>query len=362
MKYIYFLFIVMVLLTSCASELTTSASGNSSAESTETLRNIASQKGIYIGSAVADTPLFSKTEPYSNIFVKEFNMMVAENEMKFEYLQTSSNVFYWFIADRMVNVALANNMQIRGHALLWHNQSGWASSVNNPAALSNILSNHIFTVMRRYSNKIAYWDVVNEAIEVNNSMVNSSNFYDHLRKSFWWTNLGSNYVEYAFQLARAADPTAKLFYNDYGIERYNNNPKAFYAYQLVSNLKAKGLIDGVGFQMHIDTNFKPFENGFELNLKRYSDIGVEIQITEMDVRIPVPANSTLYSLQANTYREVLSIALSNSNFTAIVFWGFTDKYSWIPDFFSGFGDALLFNTSYQKKPSYDAVMEVLKNK
>ncbi|MEJ5284701.1 MAG: endo-1,4-beta-xylanase [Brevinematales bacterium] len=361
MKKIKILAILFLFMYGCESALNTgSGSLTPSYNTDETLRQIAEEKGIYVGAAVADTPLFSKNEPYSNVFVKEFNMMVCENEMKFEYLQTSSNNFYWTIADRMVNVALANNMKIRGHTLLWHSQSGWASNVNNPAALSNILSNHIFTVMKRYSNKINYWDVVNEAIEVNNALSNSSNFYDHLRKSFWWTNLGSNYVEYAFQLARAADPTAKLFYNDYGIEAYNT--KALYTYLLVSNLKAKGLIDGVGFQMHIDTNFKPFQNGFASNLKRFSDLGLELHITEMDVRIPIPANYTSYSQQANTYREVISTALSNSNVTAIVFWGFTDKYSWVPGFFTNYGDALLFDKNYQRKQSYNAVMEVLKNK
>ncbi len=354
----FLLFIILVFFTGCSNTINES-SGALSDDNTETLRSIAETKGIFIGTAVAYTPLMNKIEPYSNIFVREFNMVVAENEMKFESLEPSSNNFSWDQADRIVTVATQNNMAIRGHTLLWHQQSGWASNVNNPQALSNILSNHIFTVMKRYSNVIVYWDVVNEAIDDNISSQPVS-YYNHLRKSFWWTNLGSNYVEYAFKLARQANQTAKLFYNDYGIEAKNFKSDA--TYLLVSNLKANNLIDGVGFQMHIDTNFKPFQNGFASNLKRFSDLGLELHITEMDVRVQTPANSISYANQATTYREVISTALSNTNVTAIVFWGFTDKYSWIPGFMSGWGDALLFTSGYQKKQSYHAVMDVIKNK
>jgi len=351
---------ILMLLALFGCQISKGTLSDSSSISSEDipLKELASARGIYIGTAVTPGPLFNNPEvAYSNILVREFNIIVAENDMKFENLEPSSNNFNFSTADKIVNLAIANGMKIRGHVLVWHQQSGWASSVNNPEALSNILSNHIFTVMRLFSNKVQYWDVVNEAIDdnLNNS---ATTFYPNLRKSFWWTNLGSNYIEYAFQLARAADPTAKLFYNDYSIEAYNN--KAYYTFLLVSNLKAKGLIDGIGLQMHIDTNFNPYSNGFANNLKRFSDLGLEIHITEMDVRIPVPSSYENYTAQAKTYKDVLTVALANTNVKAIIFWGFTDKYSWVPQFFTGYGNALLFDKNYNKKKAYDAVWEVLK--
>ncbi len=338
-----------------------SSSGGTStptnSQNVEPLRSLAELRGIYIGAAVDPTPLKNEAM-YSNTLVNEFNMVVAENHMKFENLEPSSNNFDFSLADRIVGVALSNNMKIRGHVLLWHNQSGWAAYVNNPAAMSNILSNHIFTVMRYYSNKVEYWDVVNEAIDDNipNKPVS---YYNHLRKSFWWTNLGNDYIEYAFQLARQADPTAKLFYNDYGIEATNFKSDA--TFLLVSNLKAKGLVDGIGFQMHISADNPPVDRGFNVNLQRFGNLGLEIHVTEMDVRIPVPATEQNLTLQADTYKRTVATCLSNTNVKAIVLWGFTDKYSWIPQFIEGWGAALIFDENYNKKKAYYGVAEALES-
>ncbi|MGC8764755.1 MAG: endo-1,4-beta-xylanase [Brevinematia bacterium] len=323
----------------------------------KTLRLLASLRGIYIGAAVTPDPL--KNEPlYSNTLVREFNMVVPENHMKFELIEPSSNNFDYANADLIVNTAIANNMKIRGHTLLWHLQSSWVSTIINPTAISNILSNHIYTVMKRYSNKVSYWDVVNEAIDDDPT---TSGYPNSLRKSFWWTNLGNQYVEYAFSLARAADPTAKLFYNDYGNEGYNGwNNKSYETFLLVSNLKAKGLIDGVGLQMHIDTSGYPMNDNFAANLQRLAGLGVEIHITEVDVRIPMPAKDIDINKQADIYKQLFTMALSNQNVKAILLWGFTDKYSWIPWFYdNSYGDALIFDKNYNRKKAYYAIMEAL---
>jgi len=337
---------------------TPSGSGNNpSSVSQKTLKEVAQSRGIYIGTAVRAYLLNSPDLYYTPTIKKEFNIIVAENEMKFESLQPTANNFYFKDADKIVSFATNNGMQIRGHVLLWHQQSGWIASVTNPTQVSNALSNHIFTVMKRYSNVIKWWDVVNEAIDDNYPTVA---YPACLRKSFWWTNLGNSYVEYAFQLARAANPSAKLFYNDYNIEGFSSR-KSKNAFLLVSNLKDKNLIDGIGMQMHVSVEYHPLNDNFISNLNQYSSLGLEIHITECDVRIL--RNQTTYqtqlNLQADIYKKLMANCLSNTNVTAFLTWGFTDKYSWIPDVFPQWGDALLFDKNYNKKKSYYALLEAM---
>ncbi len=334
----------------------------------ESIKKYAQAKGIYVGTAVRYTPLFHPAETnYKKLLTKEFNIIVAEDDMKFENLQTSENNFFFNYADRITAFAKSNGMKVRGHTLLWHNQSGFAANITDPTQASNVLSNHIFTVMRRYSNVVEYWDVVNEAIGSDTNLIGYPN---SLRKSFWWTNLGEAYVEYAFQLARAAVPNAKLFYNEYGNEGVSRY-KFRETINLVSNLKAKGLIDGLGLQMHLSTDRNyPFDDNFFLALEEYAKLGVEIHITELDIAIRLTNTNGIaltpeeleieYEKQAQMYALTFATCLSNTNVKAILMWGFTDKYSWIPQYRINYGDALIFDKNYNKKKAYKAILEILK--
>jgi endo-1,4-beta-xylanase len=161
----------------------------------------------------------------------------------------------------------------------------------------------------------------------------------------------------AFEFARDADPNAVLYYNDYSAEGIGQKSDA--VYNLLSNLRAQGVpVHGVGWQMHQVNPFR-IQAQHRTNLRRLADLGLEISITEMDVRIPLPTEPQELQQQALAYGDVMQLCLEEPACTAVVAWGFTDKYSWIPGFFQGFGDALLFDVNYQPKPAYTALQQAL---
>lgn len=212
----------------------------------------------------------------------------------------------------------------------------------------DILKNHIYTVVGRYRGRIYAWDVVNEAIADDGS----------LRRTIWLEKIGPEYIELAFRWAHEADPNALLFYNDYNAEGLG--PKSDAVYNLVKNLLEKGVpIHGVGLQMHVSVEWPPNTNDIYANIKRLNELGLEVHITEMDVRIREPATDEDLIRQAEIYRNVLKVCLNAKNCKAFVMWGFTDRYSWIPFFFSGYGSALIFDEDYQPKLAYQYLLTTL---
>ncbi|MBI3538068.1 MAG: endo-1,4-beta-xylanase, partial [Chloroflexi bacterium] len=268
-------------------------------------------------------------------------------------LRPTQTTYKFDDADYLVNFAQTNGMQVRGHTLVWHNQTPkWLSDGNfSREHLIAILREHITTVVARYRGRISAWDVVNEAIDDQTG---------NLRETIWSKGIGAEYIEMAFRFARDADPNVKLIYNDYSGEATNKKSDAIY--NLVKGLKDKGApIDGVGLQSHF-TLSAPQMQSIDANMKRLRALGLEVQITELDVRIPAPATETNLTRQAQIYREYLQTCLANDNCKYFVTWGFTDKYSWIPGSFPGFGAALVFDDKYQPKAAYRAMMDVLAGK
>ena len=317
---------------------------------TQPLRVSADQRGFYIGAAVAIPP-FRNEAIYLDTLRREFNIIVAENAFKWDALRPSRTTFNFVDADALVEFAEANNMKIRGHALLWHQAlPGWLSggSFTRDEVIA-MLRDHIHTVAGRYRGRIWAWDVVNEAVDDGTGGFRTA--------SFWHQAIGPDYIRLAFQFAREADPEARLYYNDYSIEGLNNKSNG--VFNLVSELKSQGVpIDGVGWQMHLVNGFR-IEPAHQQNARRLADLGLELSITEMDVRIALPTSSQELQQQADAYRDAIGFCLSESNCKALLTWGFTDRHSWIPGFFAGWGDGLIFDQSYQPKPAYHAIREVL---
>jgi endo-1,4-beta-xylanase len=168
------------------------------------------------------------------------------------------------------------------------------------------------------------------------------------------------YIEQAFRWAHEADPQDLLFYNDNGAETANAKSDAIYA--MVKDFKARGVpIDGVGMQMHI-FDLQADAEGISRNIARFTALGVQVHITEMDVALPVDAagHASVPDLarQADIYRAIASACLAHAGCTAIQTWGFTDKYSWIGWKTNGAkGKALLFDRYYEPKSAFDALAE-----
>lgn len=323
------------------------------------LRDLAAQRGIRIGAA-ADPARISGDPLYGPTLAREFNQLEPENAMKFGPIHPGPTTYNFGQPDALVKFASDNKMAVRGHTLVWHNQTpGWLTSGNfTPAQLSSILQDHINTVVGRYAGQVYAWDVVNEAFNDNGT----------LRSTIWSDTpgiglAGTAYIEQAFRWAHAADARALLFYNDYSAEGINSKSDAIY--KMAQDFKSRGVpIDGIGLQMHFTTNTGSLSN-VEANIRRITDLGLQVQITELDVRLPVDSsgNATSASLatQAQIYRDITALCLKFPLCTAIQTWGFTDKYSWVPGTFPGMGAALELDASYQPKPAYSSMVAALQN-
>ncbi len=314
-----------------------------------TLRSLAQKHNLFIGSAV-NVKALSKDFLYRDNLSREFNIITAENAMKFKYLHPKANYFDFTKADYLMAFASANQMEVRGHTLVWHyalpdwlKEGDWTRD-----ELIGILENQIKTVVGRYRGQIIAWDVVNEAIADDGT----------LRNSFWLENIGPEYIEMAFRWAYEADPNALLIYNDYGAEGLNRKSDAIY--RLIKSLLANNVpIHGIGLQMHIPVDSPPNVRDVADNMSRFANLGLQVHITEMDVRIKKPSVVSDFQEQAKIYRDILRSCLLVEKCNTFVTWGFSDRYSWIPDHFKGWGDALLFDRSYKAKPAYYKLLEEL---
>ncbi|MEV0155548.1 endo-1,4-beta-xylanase [Micromonospora sp. NPDC050686] len=306
----------------------------SSASAGTTLGASAAEKGRYFGAAVAAYKL--SDSQYAGILNREFNSVTPENEMKWDATEPSQGQFNYSSADRIVNHARANGMQVRGHALAWHSQQpGWAQNLSG-SALRQAMLNHVTQVATYYRGKIYAWDVVNEAYADSGGGRRDSNLQ----------RTGNDWIEAAFRAARAADPGAKLCYNDYNTDNWTW-AKTQGVYNMVKDFKARGVpIDCVGFQSHFNSG-SPYPSNYRTTLQNFADLGVDVQITELDIE---GSGST----QATTYGNVVRDCLAVSRCTGITVWGIRDSDSWRAS-----GTPLLFDGNGNKKQAYTSVLDAL---
>ncbi|MFV2017793.1 endo-1,4-beta-xylanase [Micromonospora sp. LOL_023] len=303
----------------------------SSASAATTLGAAAAQSGRYFGAA---TNSFMLTrQPHVTVLNREFNSIVAENEMKWDHTEPSQNQFNFTNGDRLVAHARANGMTVRGHTLVWHSQQPqWARNLSG-TALRNAMINHINRVAGHWRGQIHSWDVVNEAFADGSS---GGRRDSNLQRT------GNDWIEVAFRTARAADPSAKLCYNDYNTDGINAKSTAIY--NMVRDFKARGVpIDCVGLQSHLGTTLN---STYQQNIQRFADLGVDVQITELDI--------LQGGNQANMYGQVTRACLAVSRCTGITVWGVLDPDSWRTG-----ANPLLFDGNGNKKPAYDAVLNAL---
>jgi endo-1,4-beta-xylanase len=315
------------------------------------LRSLAADRQLYVGTAVAVQPLQSDAL-YPEVLTREFNAVVPENAMKFEVVHPHPDEYNFKPADAIVELAKAHGMKVRGHTLVWHYQlPDWvtAQPLTRDQAI-DILHDHIDTVVGHFRGQVADWDVVNEVLNDDGT----------LRETIWHKAIGPEYIAMAFRWAHAADPQAKLFYNNYGGEM--QGPKADAAYALVKRLQQEGVpIDGAGFQMHVGLGNAPAPAAVAANMRRLDELGLEVQITEMDVQLQTGTGTEAqkWQAQAEIYGDMLQTCVEAVNCHTFMMWGFTDNYSWIPGYTGNPDNPLIFDRDYQPKPAYDRLMEVL---
>ena len=332
------------------------------ADPIKSLREVAPQSGMLVGAAARPEQL---TEPaYAATLAREFNMIEPEDAMKWEVVRPDSQSFDFSQADRLVDFAALHNMKVRGDTLVWHQQNPpWLTQGTfTPEQLATLLETHIKTVIGHYRGKVFAWDVANEAFDEVPRL-------GHLRDTIWYDQPGiglaangTAYLERCFGWAHEADPQALLFYNDAEAEALG--PKSDAIYAMVQDFRKRGVpIDGVGFEMHI-SNLHADVASISANIARFTALGVQVHITEMDVALPVDSNGNASARdlqrQADLSGQIASACRSHPGCTAFQTWGFTDKYSWIGWHSNGTeGAALLFDRNYLPKPAYRAVRNAL---
>jgi endo-1,4-beta-xylanase len=293
-----------------------------------------------IGGAVSPRAL--KTDEAS-LILREFNSLTAENAMKPGPIHPKENEYYWANADSIVAFAQRNKLNLRGHTLLWHNQTaGWmfkdaeGKQVTKEELLKR-LKDHITTVVTRYKGKIYAWDVVNEAI--------SDKADEYLRDSEWYKICGEEYIAKAFQYAHEADPNALLFYNDYNEISPVKREKII---RLVKSLKDAGVpVHGIGLQGHWALN-EPSYGQLDSTLTDFSKVGLTLQITELDISV-YPKEHQARNRKADDYdtafteqKEKEQIAVYKMCFelfrkhkksiSSVTFWNISDRHSWLDNF------------------------------
>lgn len=305
----------------------------------------------------------------AEVLLKEFNSITPENAMKMESIQPKKGEFRWRLPDSIIHFAQQNGLHVRGHTLLWHEQTpNWIfeDEKGNPVGkleLYKRLRTHIAELVGRYKGKIYAWDVVNEAIDDNPKAL--------LRQSKWITIGGEEILAKAFEYAHEADPEALLFYNDYNSERPEKRERI---YQLLKKLVDKGVpIHGIGLQGHWSI-FEPSTEELEEAIERYTSLGLQLHFTELDLSVypweKERRNKRLDEVdtlsasseqqQIKQYEKIFSVFRKyKDHITNVTFWNLSDRYSWL-DYYPVRGRKnypLLFDENLKRKSAYWKVVD-----
>jgi endo-1,4-beta-xylanase len=324
----------------------------------ETLRAKAQARNLIVGTA-ADSHFLSEAL-YKTTLSTEYSEVEPENEMKFGPIHPGPDTYNYSSPDALVAFAQTNSIKVRGATLVWHEQlADWVTSPLSPwtsSSLNAVLSSHIANVVGHYKGKVYAWDVVNEPFN-SDGTIRSTIWSDSPGIGF--AGQGTKTIEQALLWAHAADPAAKLFVNEYDAETIN--PKSDAVYAMAKDFVNRGVpLSGIGLELHIETDFDSTATleSLSQNIQRLGALGLEVHFTEVDVRLPDSSASSL-TAQAKTYQDLMKVCLAQTACKVFQTWGFTDKHSWIPEFYPGFGWALPFDDTYAKKPAYDSLLKTL---
>ena len=328
---------------------------------TRTLRYYAEKNEKFVGGAFCTYKSYDYERAEA---AKQYNMLVAENEMKMDVLQPSQGQFSYGSADALVSLAQNNKMAVRGHCLVWNQQqpewlSGDKGKKNDKhwtrQQALDIMKDHITHVMQHFKGKVTEWDVVNECLDDDQSIIRSNPDSYKIKSSVWQLAIGDDYVDSAFVYAHRADPTAKLYLNDYDVELHGKAKTVAY-YNLARHLQSQNIpIDGVGLQCHFSIGDVDSVK-LEKTIQRFGEIGLKCIITELDMGIPSTSSANLEE-QARNYRVITDIMLNNDNCPSMLIWGIKDNDSWREG-----KNPLLYDAGMGKKPAWYAVRSALRHR
>jgi endo-1,4-beta-xylanase len=287
------------------------------------LRQLAAAKGIQFGFAL-DPAKLSNDAAYRDVVALQAGIVVPENALKWQTIHPDPEHYNFAPADVIVTFTQTHDQHMRGHTFCWHRSlPDWVQRTVTRANAETVLTTHINTVASRYRGLISSWDVVNEAIQLEDHQP------DGLRNSFWYQMLGPRYLDIAFHAAHKADPDAVLCYNDYGLEKdtpYGESRRTA-VLSMLRGLRQRGVpVHGLGLQSHLragDT-FGPGLSNFILAVR---DLGLSVYVTELDVDDSRLTGSTEArdGTVAETYKRYLDLILATRAVPVILTWGVWDR-------------------------------------
>lgn len=300
---------------------------------------------------------------------QHFNSVTAEFEMKANIIAPTQGSFNYGPGDELLAFARANGADLRGHALLWYRSTPNYFTIGSASDIRSKLETYIADVMTHYAGEIYAWDVVNEVI--------SDDASETYRQDDWYQATGRDYIDWAFQAARAADPTAKLFINDYNTELPGKRERLI---TVIRDLLDRGIpIDGVGHQMHLSVGADPGDALAAIDEIDALGAGLEQHVTELDISVyrdpgecfasgvncqtgygsaPTDVPDSVYQQQAQLYRDLFDGFKTRDSVTSVSLWGVRDSESWLNNFpVSRANYPLLFDRDGNPKTAFEAITD-----
>ncbi|KAI0037194.1 endo-1,4-beta xylanase [Vararia minispora EC-137] len=305
---------------------------------------------LYFGTAT-DNPELTDTA-YVAILSQNtmFGQITAANSMKWDATEPEQGVLTFTQGDQIANLAHGNGQLLRGHNCVWHQQlPSWVTSGTfTSAQLTSILQKHCGTLIGHYKGQILP--------VVHSVPVEPFNDDGTFGADVFFNVLGQNYISITLNAAKAADPNTKLYINDFNIE--GSGAKATAMMNLVRSLKSQGTpVDGIGLQCHFIVGEVP--TTLQSNMAAFTALGVEVAITELDVRMTLPSTTALLAQQERDYQTVVTACRNTARCVGITLWDFTDKFSWVPGAFSGQGAACPWDQNLVTKPAFQGIVNAL---
>jgi endo-1,4-beta-xylanase len=345
----------------------------------QTLAEAGACAGVRVGTALSR----GIAAPYAEIFRREFNAFTPENDTKIDQLQPTQGAWTFTNSDALLGLATQMPVWFKGHTLIWHSQPPpyLPAQFASVAELDAYMKAHIDAVLAYYGNAAFAWEVVNEALD--GTVPRSSPFSTPGGVA---PNL--DFVGRAFRMARAADPDALLYYNDFNLETDNgpnlnldstDGGKAGAVARLVRDMLAAGdPIDGVAIQGHLrwditsvageaESYYSP--GALRRNMRRFASLNIKVNLSEFDLRIPqatfdaapggAPTSYYDADREYQIYYDFVTVCLEEPNCDAITFWGISDANSWISASFPSELPISLYDKSFQERPAYQGAMQAL---
>lgn len=339
------------------------------------------QRDFLLGTAINSKTLDDNEQNLLDLINQEFSSVTAENCQKWAEIHPEDAVWNWATSDRFIEFATAHKKHVLGHTLVWHSQipdsvfKGLDGQLLSAAELRKKMEYHINTIVDRYRGKVDTWDVVNEVV--------SDDGYDSWRNSYWYQIMGDSFMEHAFRTTHAADPKAELLYNDYNM--HDPAKRAFLVDVFKDYLDRDVPIHGVGFQAHYALDEPKIEE-VEKSIEAFSELGLAIHITELDVDVlpqafdymgaeisasfeysdelnpyPVALPAELEDQLAQRYESLFRLFLKHrDSIKRVTLWGTGDAQSWKNDWpvVGRTNYPLLFDRSLRPKAAYQRVLKL----